>query len=73
MTTEKYLQSLINTSGHLNPNPNKKTDKHPDYIGYLKIENIAYRISAWVKSGKDNKKFLSLKVMDTDNLEINEI
>lgn len=73
MNTEKYLKSLLNASGHLNPNPNKKTDKHPDYAGYLKIENIPYRISAWVKNSKDGKKFLSLKVMESEKLDINEI
>jgi hypothetical protein len=39
MKTEKYLETLLNGAGHLNPNPNKKLNTHPDYLGYIKIEN----------------------------------
>jgi uncharacterized protein (DUF736 family) len=73
MNTEKYLNLLLDGSGHLNPNPNKKNDKHPDYGGYIKIENKPYRISAWVKIRKNGKKFLSLNLVDIESININEL
>ena len=65
MTTKKYLETLFEGSGHLNPYPTKINDNSPDYGGYIKIENKIYRISAWVKS-KGGKKSLSLKASDVD-------
>ena len=39
MNTKKYLEELLEGSGHLNPFPMKTTDKSPDYGGYIKIED----------------------------------
>jgi len=73
MTTKKYLETLLNGAGHLNPNPNKKLNTHPDYLGYIKVEDKPFRISAWVKSTKDNKKFLSINLNELQPIEINEV
>ena len=65
MNTKKYLEELLEGSGHLNTFPMKTTDKSPDYGGYIKIEDKIYRLSAWVKT-KGGKKSLSLKAVAAD-------
>lgn len=65
MDTKKYLEELLEGSGHLNQFPMKTTDKSPDYGGYIKIENKIYRLSAWVKT-KGGKKSLSLKAVEAN-------
>ena len=65
MNTKKYLEGLLEGSGHLNPFPMKTTDKSPDYGGYIKIEDKIYRLSAWIKT-KGGKKSLSLKAVEAD-------
>ncbi len=65
MNTKKYLEELLEGSGHLNQFPMKTTDKSPDYGGYIKIEDKIYRLSAWVKT-KGGKKSLSLKAVETN-------
>lgn len=65
MNTKKYLEELLEGSGHLNAFPMKTTDKSPDYGGYIKIEDKIYRLSAWVKT-KGGKKSLSLKAVEAD-------
>ena len=65
MNTKKYLEELLEGSGHLNLFPMKTTDKSPDYGGYIKIEDKIYRLSAWVKT-KGGKKSLSLKAVAAD-------
>ena len=39
----------------------KKTEKHPDYTGSLKMESGDYNVAAWIKQGKKGP-FLSLSV-----------
>lgn len=39
----------------------KKSDRHPDYTGNLKLDDGEYLLSAWFKDGKRGK-FLSLSV-----------
>ena len=68
MKTQKYLKALNEGSGHLNPNPNKKTEKHPDYTGFIKIEGVIIKLAAWVKEGKYGK-FLSLQGVEFDEDE----
>ena len=65
MEKKKYLEELLEGSGHLNQFPMKTTDKSPDYGGYIKIEDKIYRLSAWVKT-KGGKKSLSLKAIEAD-------
>lgn len=46
----------------------KKSDKHPDYTGTLKLEDGDYFVSAWVKEGQKGKFFsLSIKKKDVQN------
>lgn len=41
---------------------NKKTkDSQPDYAGEFKLDGKMYRLSAWIKEGK-NGKYMSLSV-----------
>lgn len=71
----KYLNSLKDGNGHLNPNQNKFKENHPDYSGYLKLDGKVLNISAWVKD-KDGKKFLSVSVGVYNNdkkIPINQI
>jgi hypothetical protein len=76
MKTQKYLKTLSEGSGHLNPNLNKKTDKHPDYTGFIKIEGVFIKLAAWVKDGKYGK-FLTISGREFDedeqNAERNEL
>ena len=65
MTTRKYLDELIDGSGHLNPYPMKIKDTSPDYGGYIKIDDKIYKVSAWVKS-KGDRKSLALKATEAD-------
>lgn len=65
MNTQKYLESLLESSGHLNKYPKKFSDKHPDYGGYIKINDKIYRLSAWVKE-KNGIKNLSIKATEAD-------
>lgn len=68
MKTQKYLKTLNEGSGHLNPNPNKIKDKHPDYTGFIKIEGVIIKLSAWVKESKYGK-FLALNGYEFDEDE----
>lgn len=65
MDTKKYLEELLEGSGHLNQFPMKTKDKSPDYGGYIKIDDKIYRLSAWVKT-KGGKKSLSLNAVEAD-------
>ena len=66
MKTEKYLKTLNDGSGHLNPFPVKTKEKSPDYGGYLKLNGQHYKIVAWVKENND-RKTLSLKAIEVDD------
>ena len=43
---------------------NKTKDTQPDYTGEIKIEGKVYRLSAWIKEGK-NGKFMSLSCQES--------
>jgi len=57
-------------SGALFRNTKKELPKHPDYQGQALIGGQEYRMSAWIKEGK-NGKFMSLafSVKDGDGRE----
>jgi hypothetical protein len=65
MTTKKYLETLLEGSGHLNQYPQKTNIKAPDYAGYIKIDGRVWRLSAWIKESK-GKKSISLNAKEAD-------
>lgn len=49
-----------NDSGVLFRNSNKKTDKHPDYTGECKVNEVNYKISAWINTSKTGSNYMSI-------------
>jgi uncharacterized protein (DUF736 family) len=49
-------------SGALFKNEDKKSDKHPDYRGQLDVEGEEYWVSAWIRTSKAGKKYMSLSI-----------
>lgn len=49
-------------SGSLFENHEKKTDKHPDYKGSVRVNGVDFWVSAWDKTSKTGKQFISLSV-----------
>ena len=64
MNTFTYLKTLLNTSGHMNINKLKSTENHPDYVGFIKLDNKIYKISGWFKNQKDT---ISLRMIEYEN------
>jgi uncharacterized protein (DUF736 family) len=48
---------------------NKQTEKSPDFSGNLNVEGKEYRLSAWKKTSKTGKKFLSVSISEPQNKE----
>ena len=72
MKTEKYLKSLLEGNGHLNPFPIKSTENSPDYGGYIKINGQNYKIVAWVKEN-NGRKTLSIKAHEADHEGVTKV
>jgi hypothetical protein len=49
-------------SGAIFKNPNRKTDRHPDLTGSLRVNGQDYWISAWTKQSQKGEKYLSIAV-----------
>ena len=45
----------------------KKADNHPDYKGKINVKGEDFEISGWIKTSKDGKSFLSLKIQEPYN------
>jgi uncharacterized protein (DUF736 family) len=56
-------------SGALFKNEDKKSDKHPDYRGQLDVEGEEYWVSAWIKTSKAGKKYMSLSIQAKEERE----
>jgi uncharacterized protein (DUF736 family) len=57
-TTMAYEQRDL--SGSLFRNDKKSSDKHPDYKGAVIVRGEEFWLAAWVKTGQNCKKFMSL-------------
>lgn len=53
-------------SGSLFKNEKKEKDTHPDYTGNGMIDGREYWFSAWIKTGKNGGKFMSLSFKPKD-------
>lgn len=51
-----------NNSGVLFYLDSKKTEKHPDLTGKLRVGGKAYHISGWVKKSESGADYISLSV-----------
>ena len=49
-----------NNSGVLFKNDRKEKENQPDYTGKIEVENVEYKLSAWIKESKGGIKFMSL-------------
>jgi uncharacterized protein (DUF736 family) len=48
--------------GALFKNDRKESEQHPDYNGNLRLNGQDYWVSAWIKSSKAGKKYMSLSL-----------
>jgi len=53
-------------SGTVFDNDRKEKETHPDFTGTLNVEGKEYWISAWKKTSKAGKRFISLAVKSKD-------
>jgi uncharacterized protein (DUF736 family) len=53
-------------SGALFKNEDKESDNHPDYRGTLNVDGTEFWISAWLKTSKKGRRFMSLAVKPKD-------
>lgn len=50
--------------GSLFKNDQKDTEMHPDYKGSITVGGRQYWLSAWLKSSKGGKKYMSLSAQE---------
>jgi len=48
-----------NNTGALFKNEKKQSDRHPDYNGSCEVNGVEMWMSAWIKTSKAGKKFMS--------------
>lgn len=46
-------------SGALFKNQRKEQPNHPDYNGTAVVDGVEYFMNAWIKEGRDGKKWMS--------------
>lgn len=51
-------------SGTLWTNDYKKQQSHPDYKGHGEYRGVEFELAAWVKTDRNGKQFLSLKISE---------
>ena len=59
MNENKYPDSAT-----LWPNDYKKQSNHPDYKGKGEYKGVEFDLAAWVKTDRNGKQFLSLKISE---------
>ena len=57
-------------SGALFTNKNRKEEKHPNYTGKLNVNGKEYQLSGWIKETKTGEQFLSLKLSEPFQKEL---
>jgi uncharacterized protein (DUF736 family) len=57
---------LKDGQGSLFKNDRKESENHPDYRGDINIGGQVMWLSAWLKTSKDGKKYMSLSVKAKD-------
>lgn len=48
--------------GALFKNDDKQSDSHPDYKGSIDVDGDEFWLSAWIKTSKAGKKYMSLSI-----------
>lgn len=57
-----------NLTGVLFKNDRKEKETQPDYKGSSEIAGVEYWLSAWIKTGKNGNKFMSLAYTAKDQI-----
>jgi uncharacterized protein (DUF736 family) len=58
----------VSGSGKLAKNPNKSTERHPDYIGEASLDGNEFRLAGWKRTAKTSgKEFISVKIEPQGN------
>jgi hypothetical protein len=60
-----------NMWGSIFKNKYKKLDKHPDYSGDAKINDVDHKIALWIKVDKNGNKYFSCKIQKADDVRFN--
>ncbi len=55
--------------GALFTNKQKQTDKHPDFNGSINIAGVEHWLSAWKKTSKNGKNYLSISIGDVKEVQ----
>lgn len=56
--------------GALFKNDRKESDSHPDYKGQINVDGVDCWLSAWLKTDKNGKKYMSLSVKKYMSLSV---
>ena len=59
-------------TGALFKNDRKESERHPDYTGSINVGGTDYWLSAWLKTDRNGKKFMSLSVKPKDEVRHHE-
>jgi len=55
--------------GALFTNERKQTEKHPDFNGSINIAGVEHWLSAWKKTSKSGKNYLSISIGDVKEVQ----
>ena len=59
-------------TGALFKNDRKESERHPDYTGSINVGGTDYWLSAWLKTDRNGKRFMSLSVKPKDEVRHHE-